>query len=89
MRPVPTAGDIASDLDTKRKRSVAVIARSLAPPPELPPGVVLQGRSGSSKVWTPALRPSTHPPVTSHINFWTPPPHQVIPRVEEALCTSE
>mmetsp|Transcript_13710 Transcript_13710/g.41406 ORF Transcript_13710/g.41406 Transcript_13710/m.41406 type:complete len:1265 (+) Transcript_13710:304-4098(+) len=43
------AGDIASDLDTKRKRSVAVIARSLAPPPELPPGVVLQGRSGSSK----------------------------------------
>lgn len=47
------AGDIASDLDTKRKRSVAVIARSLASPLELPPGVVLQGRPSSSKARPP------------------------------------
>lgn len=34
----------------KRKKSVAAIARGLAPPPELPPGITLQSRSRSSKV---------------------------------------
>ena len=37
-------------LQVKRKKSVAAIARGLAPPPELPPGITLQSRSRSSKV---------------------------------------